>query len=51
VLHRRNVTRTDREAALCPTGARAGTLGNTLSRARAGLEEIAGPMAHAWIPG
>jgi DNA-binding SARP family transcriptional activator len=51
VLHRRNGTRAQLESALWPTGARAGTVSNTLSRARAALEELAGPEAHAWIPG
>jgi hypothetical protein len=44
-------TRTRMEAALWPTGARTGTISNTLSRARTALEQLAGPEAHDWIPG
>ena len=50
VLHRHG-TRAQLEAALWPTGARSGTVSNTLSRARTALEELAGPQAHEWIPG
>lgn len=48
-LHRHG-HRTSLESALWPTGARAATVSNTISRARAALSDLAGPHAHAWIP-
>jgi hypothetical protein len=50
VLHPHG-TRAQLESALWPTGARASTISNTLSRARRALAELAGPEAQTWIPG